>query len=86
MGGVSGVGVGTATFHLVSIKHILGIKYKKWKLNRTESSQSSQGDEDKGSDDEGETVRLTASQELRDGIAIHVTHILQQFQSRSVHV
>ena len=61
VGGVSGVGVGTVTFHMVSIKHILRIKYRKWKLNRAESSRSSQGDED---DNERETVCLTASQEL----------------------
>lgn len=63
IGGVSGVDVGTATFHVISIKHILRIKYKKWKLKRAESSRSSQDNEDKASDSEGETVRLTASQE-----------------------
>ena len=63
IGGVSGVGVGTATFHVVGIKHILRIKYKKWKLKRAESSRSSQDNEDKASDSEGETTHLTASQE-----------------------
>ena len=63
IGGVSGVGIGTATFHMVSIKHILRIKYKKWKLQRAESSRSSQDNEDKASDSEGETAHLTASQE-----------------------
>ena len=62
VGGVSGVGVGMAAFHMAAIKHILKIKYKMWKLNRRESSQSSKGDEDKASDTDKETSHLTTSQ------------------------
>lgn len=43
IGGVSGIGIGMATFQLVKIKRILKIKYKIWKINHT---QPSQDDED----------------------------------------
>ena len=44
IGAVSGVGTGVATSQLMKIKHILKIKYTKWKLKRAEHASKSAED------------------------------------------